>query len=113
MNTFFILSSIFPFADRLVHTMTFSISSTSHPSPRLLAFLQQKPSRLSSCLGQKFDVEVVSVQKKSELRDRGEVFKMSINSTLNVLGIYFQAMLQTNSGVQATVLSHLYKSSDS
>lgn len=58
-------------------------------------------------------MEEVSVQKKSELRDRGEVFKTSINSTLNVLGIYFQAMLQTNSGVHVTVLSHLHKSSDS
>lgn len=44
-------------------------------------------------------MEVVSVQKKFELRDRREVFKKSINSTLNVLGIYFEAMLQTNSGV--------------
>lgn len=58
-------------------------------------------------------MEVVSVQKKFELRDRGEVFKKSINSTLNVLGIYFEAMLQTNSGVWATILSHLYESSDS
>lgn len=38
MNTFFLLFSIFPFADWLVHTTASSISSASHSSLWLLAF---------------------------------------------------------------------------
>lgn len=109
MNTLFFLSSILPFADRLLHTMTFCISSACHSSPWLPAFFNSK-NYLDSTPA--FDVEVVSVQKKFELRDTGKVFKKSRNSTLKVWGIYFQAVLQTNSGVQVTILSHLYGSRD-
>lgn len=80
MNIFFFLSNILSFSDRLVHTVTFCISSTSHSSHGYFFFFFNFTARtvlnrdshttLDRNLTEKWNL----LNKKFELRDRAEVF---------------------------------------
>lgn len=76
VNIFFFLSNILSFADRLVHTVTFCISSTSHGYFFTFFFTartvlnKDSHTTLDRNLTEKWNL----LNKKFELRDRAEVF---------------------------------------